>query len=123
MNSFFCTMFAFLSLAGCSVANNIKGNTYVLVEPKYTPEITLGFDKTANRYYGKIVNNYFGFYKLNGSTINFEGPASTMMMGPEEDMKAESVYLKALEGEKTAQIKDDKLIIKDNKTTFTFKKK
>lgn len=123
MNSFFCTAFAFLSLASCTVANNIKGNDYVLTEPEYGTEITLGFDKTANRYYGKIVNNYFGFYELNNNKINFKETATTMMMGPEKDMQAEFKYLKALRGEKTAEIKNDTLILKDANSTLTFKKK
>lgn len=111
MNSFFCTMFAFMSLAGCTVANNIKGNTYTLVEPKYSTEITLGFDKIQDRYFGKIVNNYFGRYTINNNKIKFGEPGITMMMGSIEDMNAESAYIKALENEQTAEIKGDKLIL------------
>lgn len=110
MNSFFCTMFAFMSLASCTVANNIKGNTYTLVEPKYSAEITLGFDKT-DRYYGKIVNNYFGKYTINNNKIKFGQPGVTMMMGGAEEMKAESAYIKELQNEKTAEIKGNKLIL------------
>ena len=55
-------------------------------------EITLSFDAHENRYFGKAVNNYFGTYQMNGNTISFGPTASTMMMGPEEDMELESRY-------------------------------
>ena len=79
-----------LFLSACKPEPTLKGQEFVLRQPDM--EITLSFDAHENRYFGKAVNNYFGTYQMNGNTISFGPTASTMMMGPEEDMEIESRY-------------------------------
>ena len=79
-----------LFLSACKPEPTLKGQEFVLRQPDM--EITLSFDAHENRYFGKAVNNYFGTYQMNGNTISFGPTASTMMMGPEEDMELESRY-------------------------------
>ena len=79
-----------LFLSACKPEPTLKGQEFVLRQPDM--EITLSFDAHENRYFGKAVNNYFGTYQINGNTISFGPTASTMMMGPEEDMELESRY-------------------------------
>ena len=80
----------FLFLSACKPEPTLKGQEFVLRQPDM--EITLSFDAHENRYFGKAVNNYFGTYQMNGNTISFGPTASTMMMGPEEDMELEAHY-------------------------------
>lgn len=123
MKTFFCTMFAFMSLASCA-GTDLKGNEYVLETPKYSNEVTLGFDKSKNTFYGGALNRYFGNYTVKGDKINFTRAGSTMMAGTVVQMNDESRYLKTLEGEKSFKIEGDKLILKSiDGTEAVFKKK
>ena len=79
-----------LFLSACKPEPTLKGQEFVLRQPDM--EITLSFDAHENRYFGKAVNNYFGTYQMNGNTISLGPTASTMMMGPEEDMELEARY-------------------------------
>ena len=79
-----------LFLSACKPEPTIKGQEFVLRQPDM--EITLSFDTHDNRYFGKAVNNYFGTYQIQGNKISFGPTASTMMMGPEEDMETEARY-------------------------------
>ena len=74
-----------------------SGRSFVLNNPENGATVTLNFDANENRFYGKVVNNYFGSYEVNGLQIKFGNPASTMMMGPLPLMEAESNYLKTIE--------------------------
>jgi heat shock protein HslJ len=79
-----------LFLSACKPEPTLKGQEFVLRQPDM--EITLAFDLHENRYFGKAVNNYFGTYQMQGDKISFGSTASTMMMGPEEDMELEARY-------------------------------
>ncbi|ELV05565.1 META domain-containing protein [Brachyspira hampsonii] len=76
--------------------NDLYGREFIL-ENKY-PEIgiTIAFD--TNKVYGfSGVNRYFGAYTLtNGNIINIDSLGSTMMTGPEDNMKAEQEFTKLL---------------------------
>lgn len=124
MDKLFCSVFAFLSLAACTGADAIKGNEYVLVKPPYATEITIGFAKDENRYFGQVLNYYFGNYTLGAKTIKFNMPASTKMAGPENIMKAEDEYLKEISGPLEIKTEGNKLILKNKAgKEFVFEKK
>lgn len=125
MDKLFCSVFAFLSLAACNGGDMIKDNEYKLLKPEYAAEeITLGFSKDENRYYGQVLNYYFGNYKFIGKSIKLSNPASTKMAGPEDVMKAESEYLKDIAGSLDFQVDGNKLILKNKDgKEFVFEKK
>lgn len=123
MNTFFCSMFAFLSLASCTFLNDVAGNEYKLVSPKYPIDVTLGLNKKGG-YYGGALNRYFGTYKIKGDDIEFGQMASTKMAGAPEDMKAEDEYFKGISGSLKINTNEDKLILKNQSgQEFVFKKK
>ena len=85
----------FCLLASCQ--NNfqsLKGNAYQF-ELDNTP-ITIAFDEKENRYYGKVVNNYFGNYTNDSNKITLHAGGSTMMMGPKKAMAAEQKWFELL---------------------------
>lgn len=88
------SVFALLLLiCGCSREPGFAGKTYQLQNAQNNVKVILAFAKDEPRYYGAVVNRYFGTYELNGSKIKF-GPAGvTMMMGPEAEMEAERNFL------------------------------
>ncbi len=93
-------LFAFLGLAlmaaGCSRQPEFQGKSYQLQEAQNNATVILEFAADEPRYYGAVVNRYFGTYELDGNKIKF-GPAGvTMMMGPEDQMEAEYNYLQIL---------------------------
>lgn len=60
--------------------------------------ISLEFDAQETRFYGKVVNRYFGNYKLDDKkqSVSFSQVGATMMMGPQTAMQVEHVYFKFL---------------------------
>ncbi len=112
MNTFFCSVFAFLSLASCNFMNNVAGNEYQLISPKYPLNITLGFNNKGG-YYGQALNRYFGTYKSTDSTVTFSYMATTKMAGAPEDMKAENEYFQDFGKSMEYKIEDNKLILKN----------
>ncbi len=125
MDKLFCSVFAFLSLAACTGADDIKGNEYILTKSPYAAEeITLGFAKDENRYFGQVLNYYFGNYTLGARSIKFNAPASTKMAGPTEVMDAENEYLRDITGSLEIKTQEDKLILKNKAgKEFVFEKK
>ncbi len=87
-----------LALGACSSEpeQSFKGKEYKLLQAQNNANITLGFASAENRYFGKIVNNYFGTYELNENKIKFGPAGSTMMMGPQSEMEAEQNFLQIL---------------------------
>lgn len=81
-----------LSILGCKEAS-VKGVKYVLMNTPNDATITLTFSGEDNRYFGKVLNNYFGTYEMqdNGS-LHLSGAASTMMAGPRDLMQLEQDY-------------------------------
>lgn len=104
-------------MMACGVLGACAKEPATITESEYrlngTPEditITLGFKPAEKRFYGKVVNSYFGGYTVDGNRITFNGVGSTMMMGPKEAMEAEQAYFQALQTV-TAFKKDGKRLI------------
>ena len=90
-------MFAVILLSACSSDDaSLKGKEYKMKDAVNNAEITLGFDANENRYFGRVINNYFGQYTIEGETIKFGPAGATMMAGPQNLMEAESQYLTTL---------------------------
>ena len=71
----------------------IKGVTYVLMNTPNDATITLTFSGEDNRYFGKVLNNYFGSYEMqDDGNLTLSGAASTMMAGPRDLMQLEQDY-------------------------------
>lgn len=119
-------LFAFVALAlgvafglsACSKPETIRGNEYQLLDAPNNAEITITFSDTDNRYYGKVVNRYFGTYTLDGNSLTFGPTASTMMMGPTELMQAEQQYFQDLAKVQSFEASSNGLTLKlsDGKT-------
>lgn len=112
-----------LGLTACGKPATIQGNEYQLTNAPENAEITIAFSGTDNRYFGKVVNRYFGTYTIDGDKLSFGPTASTMMMGPEPLMKAEQQYFGELATVQSFKADGDMLTLtlNDNKT-LVFKK-
>lgn len=99
-------------LAACSSEEQttFKGFEYKMLNAPNNAEVTLSFDSVENRFFGKVVNRYFGTYEVDGNNITFGPAASTLMMGPAEQMEAEYELLKALPTMKIFKFEGKKLI-------------
>ena len=84
-----------LCLFACLKQNDLKGNKFISNADNGTL-ITLGFDEKENRLYGKVVNNYFATYKLDGNNLMLNGVGSTMMMGMPDAMQTEQDFFEFL---------------------------
>lgn len=101
-----------LVMAGCgSKEETFKGKEYTLVNPENDVEVMLGFDAKENRFYGKVVNNFFGSYELEGNKIKFGQTGSTMMMGPREAMEAERNFLDILPEVTNIDLKKKEMVL------------
>lgn len=89
MKKIFLLPLAFLT--ACQANGEKLNGTAYQYQLNNTP-ITIAFDKNENRYYGKVVNNYFGTYTTQSNEITFHPAGATMMMGPENEMKAEQEW-------------------------------
>lgn len=98
MKKFAWVLLVLLSLGACSSESeqSFKGKEYKLLQAQNGANITIGFAPQENRYFGKVVNNYFGAYELDGDKIKFGPAGSTMMMGPQSEMEAEANFLQIL---------------------------
>ncbi len=106
-------MFLLFGLWACSSQPeySFKGKEYKLLQAQNDALITLGFAPEENRYFGKIVNNYFGTYEQDGEKITFPPAASTMMMGPQDMMEAEANFLQILPRIKSWKVEDNTLVL------------
>ncbi|MBQ8251705.1 MAG: META domain-containing protein [Alphaproteobacteria bacterium] len=124
MKKLFLFLPLFLLNACQNNAHSLNGTAYQF-QLNETP-ILIAFDKNENRYYGKVVNNYFGNFTQTGNKITFQETGSTMMMGPEKAMKAEQEWFKTISQISSYSQSKNALIftlkdgsqIKLNKTTF-----
>ncbi len=118
----FLTLFAaVLALSSCFKSDTFKGKEYKLLNTDGKILITLGFDKDENRFFGSVVNRYFGTYTVDGDKISLETAGSTMMAGPETEMMVEQQYLDVLPTVQTFAFDDGKLVLttdKDEILTF-----
>ena len=89
-----------LTILGCKEETTIKksspsvkGVEYVLMNTPNDATITLTFSGEDNRYFGKVLNNYFGTYDMKeDGNLTLSGAASTMMAGPRDLMQLEQDY-------------------------------
>ena len=112
MKKIVSVMFALLITACSSSENSFKGKEYKMNDVTNNAEITLAFDAKENRFFGKVINNYFGKYELDGNNIKFGPAGATMMAGPENLMKAESQYLMTLPKVNAFVLEDKSLTLK-----------
>lgn len=96
-----------LTFTACSKSEEtILGKTYALLPEK---TVTITFDRNENRFFGKALNNYFGEYKIEQNNLTLTVIGSTMMAGPEEEMKNEIEYFKSLGKVKSYTLKNKTL--------------
>lgn len=109
------TVCATLALAACGNngqnPENLKGANFVTT--RGTTEITLSFDATDMRANGQVVNLYNAPYTANGDNIKFGNIASTMMMGPANDMQTESEYFQFLATVEKYDLSNGQLTLKN----------
>ncbi len=119
MKKLLFTMVAALMLNACSESESVSlnGKNFVLANDK---AITLSFDAKENKYYGKVLNNYFGSYTIEKNSIKFGPTASTMMAGPESEMKKEQTYFQDLSKVTTFSLKDKVLELSGNGVSLKY---
>ena len=105
-----------LALAACDTTK--PNDPEMLKGAQFTTElngvpVTLDFDATSPRVFGKIVNNYNGQYQADETKISFGPFASTMMMGPQNMMDAEREYFQFMSTTDTYVLKENTLKIKN----------
>ena len=115
-------MVAALMLNACSESEpvSLNGKNFVLANDN---AITLSFDAKENKYYGKVLNNYFGSYTIEKNNIKFGLAASTMMAGPEAEMKKEQTYFQDLSKVTTFSLKDKVLELSGNGVSLKYQEK
>ncbi len=108
-------------LAACGGTADFKAGSYKLVDSLNNVPTTLTFDANG-RVNGKVVNYLMGSYELSAkNNIKFGDMASTMMMGPADEMEAEREFLQILPKVKSYKMDGKNLIlITDNGGELVF---
>ena len=96
-------------LTACRPEPTVRGNTYILRDSPI--EISLSFDAHENRYFGKVVNRYYGTYRMEENSISFSQPSSTMYSGDEDDLMLEEAYLTDLPTAQSYTLDEDTLVL------------
>ncbi|MDR1693974.1 MAG: META domain-containing protein [Lactobacillaceae bacterium] len=111
-------------LMGCGEQQTtFKGYEYKMLNTPNDVNVTISFDAEENRYFGKVVNNFFGLYMAEGNDIAFAPAASTMMMGIGEAMDVEREVLQNLLEIRSYKFDGGKLIFNlEGGRTLEFKK-
>ena len=127
---FFVSIFVF---AGCENQNDLSGNWQIdsLIQDGVYQQIAvsdISFLMEENQLFvagNSGVNRFNGVVKVQGNKIIIENLASTRMMGSEEAMEYENLFLQTLTGISDYKIKDNKLKIinADKKLELNFIKK
>ena len=127
---FFVSIFVF---AGCENQNDLSGNWQIdsLIQDGVYQQIAvsdISFLMEDNQFFvagNSGVNRFNGIVKVQGNKIIIENLASTRMMGSEEEMEYENLFLQTLTGVSTFKIKDNKLKIinTDKKLELNFNRK
>lgn len=107
-------MLGLCTLLGCSDVSQpkiLQGRSFILQNAENDAQITLEFSASEYKYYGQVVNNYFGDYKISAKNINFGNGGLTMMMGPQDLMQAEHNYLQDLAKVNEYQLNGDALTL------------
>ena len=121
MNKIIFALLMLFTLNACSSEQSFKGKEYQMLQAPSNATIKIGFSEDENRYFGKVVNNYFGMYEVEGNEIKFGPAGSTMMMGPQEMMNAEMEYFKILPSIKNFHFADSNLVlVTDNGQELVF---
>ncbi len=98
-------------LAACGGSADFKAGSYKLVDSLNNVPTTLTFDANGH-VNGKVVNYLMGSYKLSAkNNIKFGDMATTMMMGPADEMEAESDFLQILPRVKSYKMDGENLIL------------
>ncbi len=122
MKKFWSLCFLFVLISGCSRQPAFLGKSYQLQNAQNKVTVVLEFAKDEPRYYGAVVNRYFGTYELDGTKIKFSPAGATMMMGPEKEMEAEQNFLGILPHVVSYKMVDDNLVlITDNGQELGFR--
>lgn len=127
MKKLFSILAGICLFVGCSNAGeqiSLAGKKFVMQNSEAGTTITLEFADSGNDYYGQVVNNYFGSYKIFNDRITFSAGGTTMMMGPREEMEAEGRYFADLDKVRNFTLQNDilTLITSDGKA-LTFEEK
>ncbi len=127
MKKFLMMLLGICFLTGCSNTVeqiSLAGKKFVMQNSEAGTTITLEFADSGNDYYGQVVNNYFGSYKIFNDRITFSAGGTTMMMGPREEMEAEGRYFADLDKVRNFTLQNDilTLITSDGKA-LTFEEK
>lgn len=127
MKKFLMMLLGICFLTGCSNTVeqiSLAGKKFVMQNSEAGTTITLEFADSGNDYYGQVVNNYFGSYKIFNDKITFSAGGTTMMMGPREEMEAEGRYFADLDKVRNFTLQNDilTLITYDGKA-LTFEEK
>ena len=104
-----------LLLAACS-AEPLKfaPGTYEIINFPQKNGLTINFSEDG-KVNGKVVNYYMGNYELKENNgISLRQIGATMMMGPENEMKAEPELLQQLEKIKSYEVQEKYLVLKDS---------
>jgi len=105
-SALFLSLFA---VCACSRGEPLSGKTFTLTDSPVAA--TLGFDAHENRFFGRVVNNYFGNYTASADTITFSTVGTTMMMSPRDEMDFERAYLNDLNQVRTYSLQDGTLTL------------
>ena len=111
----------FIFLVGCQKEELTPvGKEYQLVNFDSPVPITLGFNPDG-RFYGKVLNDYWGQYHIHDATISFSGITNTMKSGTKPQRRAEKEYFDSLTNGHTFEIKEEELkIFFDEKGVLIF---
>lgn len=96
-------------LSACQKTPAVDSQAYTMTTPSGL-EISLRFDPQEDRYFGKAVNNYFGTYQTEGTTITFGPTGSTMMMGLPDQMTDEMTYFRQLSQVRSYQLTPESVV-------------
>ena len=115
MNKLVSVALATTLLFACSKAEKFNGNNYVN-KANDGVQITLSFANDEDRLSGKVVNNYFANYSINGNKFVVDGVGSTMMMGPQNAMEVEQKYFEFMNNSPIEyEVTGNKLSLKNKK--------
>lgn len=100
-------------LAACGTEQNagFKTGSYKLVDSLNNVPTTITFNADG-KINGKVVNYMMGTYTLGKNNSISVGPlATTMMMGPEEEMEAEQNFLQIIPKVKSYKMQGNYLVL------------
>lgn len=94
---------------------DVSKSDYVLTNIFPNQDVTLGFNENGRIFGYSGMNRYFGKAQINGNNINIEVIGTTRMSGTDAQLITETVYLDLLKTMKEIELKDNKLILMNDK--------